>query len=214
MQCSSPTRPLGKREARKEERRDAILDVAACSFLENGYAGTTMSGIASALGGSKGTLWSYFPSKEILFAAVLERATSAFRQELEMTLHESDGIEQALLGVSESLIAKMSSEIAVSLHRLVVGEAKRFPEMGRIFYENAPQRTLELMSRFFECAMKAGTIRRADPFHAAQYFISLCTARSHMRLLTGVCEGLSPGEVREQSTSAVDLFLRAYAASA
>jgi len=210
MQCSSPLRPPGRREARKEERRDAILDVAACSFLERGYAGTTMSAIASALGGSKGTLWSYFPSKDVLFAAVLERASRAFRAELELSLNENEGLEPALLKVSESLIGKMTSEAAVALHRLVVGEARRFPEVGRIFYENAPQRTLELMAFHFAKAMDAGLLRRADPFQTAQYFVSLCTARSHIRLLTGVCASLSPAEVREQAGSAVDLFLRAF----
>ena len=62
----------GKREARKEERRLAILDVAKRSFLESGYSATSMSAISVELGGSKGTLWNYFPSKEELFAAVLE----------------------------------------------------------------------------------------------------------------------------------------------
>ncbi|MBC2667433.1 TetR/AcrR family transcriptional regulator [Novosphingobium flavum] len=211
MQCSSPTKPTGRREARKEERRDAILDVAAQSFLEHGYAGTTMSGIAGTLGGSKGTLWSYFPSKELLFAAVLDRATRAFREEIEVTLNESEDIAPALRTICESLIGKMSSPHGVGLHRLVMGEAKRFPEMGRIFYESAPERTLKILAAHFEKAMASGILAPADPFHAAQYLTSLCTARSHMRLLTGVLDGLSPDEVREQAHRAVELFLRAFA---
>ena len=59
----------GKREARKEERREAILAIAKRVFLDQGYSGASMSAISAELGGSKGTLWSYFPSKEELFAA-------------------------------------------------------------------------------------------------------------------------------------------------
>ena len=72
MHETSPLCP-SRREARRQSRREAILDVAAQSFLEHGYAGTTMSAIAATLGGSKGTLWSYFASKEVLFAAVIDR---------------------------------------------------------------------------------------------------------------------------------------------
>ncbi len=54
-------KPASRREARRHSRRETILDVAAQWFLEHGYDGTTMSAIATALGGSKGTLWNYFP---------------------------------------------------------------------------------------------------------------------------------------------------------
>src|SRR4026208_346391 len=66
---------LSRREARRRDRRGAIIGVARRSFLNNGYAATTMSSIAAELGGSKGTLWSYFPGKEELFAAVLRETT-------------------------------------------------------------------------------------------------------------------------------------------
>lgn len=69
----------GKREARKEERREMILEIAKREFLDHGYSGASMSAISAELGGSKGTLWSYFPSKEDLFAAVLDHATREYR---------------------------------------------------------------------------------------------------------------------------------------
>ena len=42
---------LGKREARKQDRRDAIVAAARRSFLEEGYAATSMSGLLKTLGG-------------------------------------------------------------------------------------------------------------------------------------------------------------------
>ena len=38
---------LSRRDARRRDRRDAILEVAQQSFLEHGYAATTMSAIAT-----------------------------------------------------------------------------------------------------------------------------------------------------------------------
>jgi TetR/AcrR family transcriptional regulator, mexJK operon transcriptional repressor len=66
MADASPIPSLSRREARPEVRREIILNVAMQSFLKHGYAGTTMSVIAETLGGSKGTLWSYYSSKEVL----------------------------------------------------------------------------------------------------------------------------------------------------
>src|ERR1700757_3560624 len=60
--------------SRSDRRRRAILDVARDVFLKEGYAAASMSGIAARLGGSKGTLYNYFRSKEELFAAFMTDA--------------------------------------------------------------------------------------------------------------------------------------------
>ena len=86
MEVTSDKVGLSRREARRNDRREAILAVAYASFLEHGYAATTMSGIAAKIGGSKATLWSYFPSKEALFEAVLDQATAAYRLQLSSLL--------------------------------------------------------------------------------------------------------------------------------
>lgn len=210
----SPCQKGSRREVRREERREAILDVAQHSFLEHGYAGTTMSGIAGTLGGSKGTLWSYFPSKEILFGAVLDRATRAFRDEMRLTLNPDDPVADALTKFCTGFIAKLTSPEAIALSRLVMGEAGRFPEMGRIFYDRAPQPTLELIGEFLSGAMARGALRTADPLTAAQYLVALCSARSHQQRLTGVCPELPMAQVRAEASDAVALFLRAFAPSA
>lgn len=204
-----PVKP-GRREVRREERREAILDVAAQAFLDHGYGGTTMSAIASALGGSKGTLWSYFPGKEQLFAAVLDRATAAFREELRLTLSEGEPVETALGKFCNTYIEKLTSPPAIALYRLVISGTRRSPEVGQIFYERGPQPTLELISRYIACAMDRGVLRRDDPFHAAQTLTALCAARSQQRLLAGVCPGLAAADIAEEAAAALDLFMRAY----
>ena len=208
---SAPCARPGRREARREERREAILDVAEASFLEHGYAGTSMSAIASTLGGSKGTLWSYFPSKDLLFGAVLDRVTNKFREQTRLVLTAAEPVSETLLRFCTTFIAKLTSPEAVALHRLVMGESGRFPEVGRIFYERAPMRTQERIGEFLDAAMAAGRLRRADPLHAAQALFALCTARFQMPRLTGVCADPGETDPRAEAEAAVDLFMRAYA---
>lgn len=204
--------PYGsRREARRTARRDAILDVAAQSFLDHGYAATTMSAIAATLGGSKGTLWSYFASKDVLFAAVIDRVTEAFRAQLSPILHPRDGIERALRRFCEEFLRKVTSPEAIALHRLVIGETKRFPELGRIFYERAPRQIQRLLGDFLEQAMETGELRRDDPLVAARQLTGLCLYGGHQQLLMGVIDEFPPEAVAAEVDRAMNAFLRAYA---
>ena len=211
MHETSPLAP-SRREARRQSRREAILDVAAESFLEHGYAGTTMSAIAATLGGSKGTLWSYFASKEVLFAAVIDRVTQAFRAQLSLILNPRDGAEAALRRFGTEFLRKVTSPEAIALHRLVVGETNRFPEIGRIFYERAPRQTQQLLAEFLGEMMERGLLHKADPLIAARQLIALCMAGGHQLMLTGMIDTLPPAAIEAEVDNAMTTFMRAYPA--
>ena len=204
-----PERPASRREARRLSRREAILDVAAQSFLEHGYDGTTMSAIAGTLGGSKGTLWSYFPSKDVLFAAVIDQATAAFREQLRLILNPHDEVSIALRRFCGEFLRKIISPEAIALHRLVMGEANRFPEIGRIFYERAPRQTHILLADYLSAAMERGQLRRDDPLRAARELIGLCMCGSHSERLLGL--PVTKGGDNAEAEQAAQVFLRAYA---
>lgn len=206
--------PLSRREARRRDRRGAIVAVARRSFLENGYAATTMSSIAAELGGSKGTLWSYFPSKEELFAAVLRDATETYHASLIQLLDPRGELEPTLLRFGHGLLRKVTSPDAIALHRLIAAEASRFPEMGAIFLELAPLQTRNLLARFLEGGMERGQLRRADPQLAARTLIVLTLSGCHQQMIWGNSEQPTPGQIDADVTFAVDCFLRAYAPNA
>lgn len=193
------------------DRRDAILTVAQGYFLKHGFAGTTMSGIAAELGGSKGTLWNHFPSKEELFAAVLDRVARAYRARLSQLLDPTGPLEQTLKTVCSSLIQKVTSTEAGALHRLIISESRRFPELGQIFYDLAPQNTRLLLADFLRGAMERGQIRTADPIDAARALLSLSLSGCHQQMLIGRIEFPAPNEIAADADFAVDIFLRAYA---
>jgi len=72
--AKAPTR------ARGVQRVAELLDAGAGLFAENGYEATTMTQIAKRAGASIGSLYQFFPSKELLaealFARYVERVTS------------------------------------------------------------------------------------------------------------------------------------------
>ncbi|MBD8678577.1 TetR/AcrR family transcriptional regulator [Sphingomonas sp. CFBP 13720] len=203
---ASPTR----RDESRAARQAAIIAIARRNFLDHGYAATSMSTIAGKLGGSKGTLWAYFPSKEALFAAVLDDVTEAFRAQLYDALRPGRDCRTTLLDFARRFSEKLLSPDAVSLYRLVIGEGGRFPEIGRLFDDRGPAQVKARLATYLEREMAAGHFRRADPFRAAQHLIQLIQIRHNTQLWGSA--GPLPAEERERDAQdAVDLFHRAYA---
>jgi len=213
MQPPSPTLmepPATRREARRHSRRETILDVAGESFLENGYAGTTMNAIAARLGGSKGTLWSYFPSKDVLFAAVLDRATEAFRGQTMVILNPDHAPEVALRRFCRGFLERLTMPQSIALHRLVLGEVQRFPEVGRIFHERAPAVIRELLTKYLTGAMDKGRLRQHTPAVAAEQLIGLCLSGCHQRLMLGLIDRATPALLNADTDHAMETFMRAH----
>src|SRR4051794_39147568 len=64
------------RTTKVRSRREEILDEATQLFAERGYEGTSMADLAEKVGLRKASLFHHFASKEVLYAAVLERLVS------------------------------------------------------------------------------------------------------------------------------------------
>lgn len=60
-------------ERRGEHTRERILDAAEGLFADRGFEGTTLRDVAGRVGIRTPSLYNHFPSKEALYAAVLER---------------------------------------------------------------------------------------------------------------------------------------------
>ena len=198
------------RDLRREDRRDAILDVAYECFVAYGYGATSMSTIAAQLGGSKGTLYNYFKSKEELFDAFVRRACSRLRDSLEAA--PSDGeLRDRLVYMARDFLDHLLSPEAIAIHRVVVGEGERFPELARLFYEAGPRTGIARTAELIKGMMDQGLLREADPVLAAHQFKDLSLSGVFHLRVWGVIGDPSPRERQTRAETAVDTFLRAYA---
>lgn len=68
------TRPAGRMERKKEETHNRIIDAALELFHQQGLDATTMEQIAEAADVAKGTLYNYFPAKEAIISAFMQRS--------------------------------------------------------------------------------------------------------------------------------------------
>ena len=71
--ASRPQRGRPKDESLPQRRREQILDAATTVFARDGYPNTDVQVIADQLALSKGTVYRYFPTKQGLFFAAVDR---------------------------------------------------------------------------------------------------------------------------------------------
>jgi AcrR family transcriptional regulator len=115
--------------------RESFLAAALKSFLENGYAATSIEAIARDAGVAKITIYRQFENKEALFREVVHRAVSNARETMQATLvrHGADE-KQVLLDLVERMYLGATEPKTLALLRLVIAEAVRFPELAKSLY--------------------------------------------------------------------------------
>ncbi len=197
------------RAASRDTRRKAILDIARDMFLDQGFAATSMSQVAARLGGSKGTLYNYFSSKEELFSAMVTEECEA--EFLAMTDFEpQEALEESLRRFGLRFMRYLMSDKGLGFHRLMAAESARFPELGAMFYAAGPQRTVERLSALLKDSMDAGKLRAADPEIAAGFLTGLLKSTLHHRRVWNV-EGPMPARALEAHVAeAVEVFLHGF----
>jgi AcrR family transcriptional regulator len=156
-QKSSEVRRLPQRQ-RGRERVAALLEAAVGCFVEKGYEATTMTEVAARAGASIGSLYQFFPTKEVLAQALQEQSAQALYTDL---------------GKLAELSAQWSTEeLAERLCAFLVNFRKRHPEV--MLLESAPMPAGEAMAirRRVRAELQGLLARRAphrsnDEMHAA-----------------------------------------------
>src|ERR1700716_3334678 len=153
-------------EGRSSRKRAAILEAATTVFLSNGYLGTSMDEIAALAAVSKQTVYKHFADKEQLFIEIVLAAV----YEGVLVLDDSGDLEADLRDLARRLLGRVIQPRLLQLRRLVIGEAGRFPELGRTFYERGPGRTIAALAAAFERLAERGELNLDDPLLAAAHF--------------------------------------------
>ena len=193
-------------------KRQLVLDAAADLFMAQGYGAVSMDAIARSAGVSKATLYAYFSSKDQLFATIIGEAC---RQNIGGATQLPEGetdLRAVLTLVAGNTVRFLLSERPLAIHRVVISESVRFPELGRAFYDNGPGMFRGVFAEWLAGQTSAGRLAVRDPALAADQFIGLLRGGLYLRATLGLTPPPSEAEVDAAVTGAVEMFLRAYAA--
>jgi TetR/AcrR family transcriptional repressor of mexJK operon len=210
---STPARAVGPGRPKDPGKREAILDAARRMFTRHGFDGVSMDQIATEAGVSKLTVYSHFGDKSTLFSHVVR---SYCEQSLPDSLFEpSPGtpLRERLLQIARAFFAMVSSPEAVAGHRVLCTPEVQQSPLPRLFWEAGPQRTLDAFAQLLQRRTAIGELEVTDNARAASQFFALLKGDLHLRMILGLCNGLSPGRIEEHLEASVDMFLRAYASA-
>ena len=189
-----------------ESRRSQILEAALRVFVRDGFHSSPVDAIAREAGLAKGTIYLYFPTKEAVLQAAIERYS------LLPVIEESVGKlvetppEQAIPALVALVWQRLKERSPVFRMMLGLGGILQ-PENARIFLERVVLPGNTLLAGYLDSCVARGALRPIDTFVAARSLLG--------SLLTFVLsqEVLGGAELRPISDEAIvetvsDVFLR------
>lgn len=155
-------------------RRKKILAAASQSFAQFGYKATTMEAVARNANVGKGTIYTFFSTKDELFEEILQAALTKLMDILEKEVREDEPFFQNLLRVLEALYDFRSNhELFIKLSQEVQDIGTEQARSGIYRLESL---VLEYLGNQFRRAIAAGEARRCEPALAAFMMLKLYMA--------------------------------------
>ena len=201
---------VGMKDKAENIKSRLILDAAFKLFCEKGYDTTSTDEVSQTAGVSKATLYAHFKSKENLLLAVVKDKTSGFSSKMLLSPpEEPPDISEALRRIADKQASLLLTHCDFSLQHLIEMQAPRFPEIGRIFWDEGAAKVLAEVSALLRAATDDGQLDVPDPELAAVQFLSL--VRGDIPILRRLIPDMPVEErLRLQIDGALRLFLAGY----
>lgn len=198
---------------KSEAKRQTILDIATHAFIEQGFNNTSMSEIASRVGGSKSTLYNYFSSKEEIFSAVMASSAKTGITDAFESVDLKKDIETTLNKFGCNYLTSVLSSSLMAIWRMAISESER-SDIGRLFYVEGPQKGWKQLSHYLSKKMDEGILRKSDSWICAMHLKGLIEAELFLVVALGVETAPDAKRIEEAVSRAVTVFLLAYRAEA
>jgi len=174
-----------ERRARETEILTSVLGV----FLHSGYGGSTIDELAAAAQVTKRTLYAYYGDKGGLFAAMVTHLAAA----VSLDASSDDTLET----LAARIVSRVHSDELVGLHRLVIGESARFPELALILHRSGDARHIARLAEHLRTERGPARAPLAEPL------FSLLLGERHRRRLLGIDPPPSPAQAAAHAAAAL-----------
>jgi AcrR family transcriptional regulator len=174
----------------RRARETEILTSALGVFLRSGYGASTVDELAAAAQVTKRTLYTYYGDKARLFAAMVRDLAAAVS--LDAT-SDDDTLEV----LATRIVSRIHSDELVGLHRLVIAESARFPELALILHSSGDARHIARLAEHLRAERGPASEPLAEPL------FSLLLGERHRRRLLGIDPAPTPAQAAAHANAAL-----------
>lgn len=150
---SSPA-PAPPAKKRTKLRKEEIVAEATRLFAERGYEGASMGDLAERVGLRKASLFHHFPSKDVLYATVLEQLLGGIRAAVDAETMSQGSFEERLDRLSDAVTSRLGADPHAA--RLLVREAMDDGHVMRERLSDILQGLLASALEFSRAGQRAG----------------------------------------------------------
>jgi len=190
-----------------EQKRGLIIDVATTLFFDQGYGATSIEAIAKHAGIAKRTIYDRFRDKADLFDAVIHNVIGRIRPTDLAPLFEGGSFEEILRRLAALALRAALSPQAIALHRIILAEAVRFPELAHaVNGEGSKAEAVAHITSLIERERSAGRLNLDNAQFGAEQFLQLVISLPQCRAM-GLGTPMTQEELDVWGQNAVNLFL-------
>ncbi len=210
MVAATPGTFLAAAEEDRSKRRQ-ILDGARKVFMDLGFDGASMNEIARSAGVSKGTLYVYFADKNRLFEAIVQQEALEHGQ-VAFNFDPGRDVETTLREFGKAYIELICRPGGGSAIRTVMAIAERMPDVGRRYYENVLEKTINRLAEYLRAHVGQNDLAIDDCRLAASQFQQMCQASLFLPFVFQAAPAPSAERIAQVIESATQMFLAMYRA--
>jgi AcrR family transcriptional regulator len=184
-----------------------VLSVARELFLEQGFARTSLNQIAADAAVTKRTIYVKLGGKNELLRLVVAQVLQTARTQLDDP-GPNTSIAARLGRFARSMLSIALAPDVLRLHRLMVAEALRFPQLARLMDEQLAHGARASLEELLRDEMRRGRLTLTDPDMKAQLLSAMILGEPQRASLMGPAPWSE-----EQCSNYVDAAVRLFLAS-
>jgi AcrR family transcriptional regulator len=177
------------------EKDRAIVLAAREHFLQDGFGGTSMDGIARSAGVSVKTIYSHFANKDELFSKVMVAACTDHLLSSELPPDSElaerfawfrEATQRGLMEAGQEYLRHLLSAEQMALYRVVTRDADRFPDLGRQYHQNIARGRTGILVAYLRSVARRKSWTKRDATQDAALYEALLRAGIYEEVLHGL----------------------------
>lgn len=166
------------------ETEAAIMEATFRTVREHGYAGLTLRKVAGEFEKSRALIYQYYPTKEQLFAALVQYLTDRYEghMDLDEAADPAERLERyldvALFGPDDPAVDHWAFHAALLEFRI----QGRHDESLRPLLDRGYRRVLDIVAAILREGIDRGTFREVDPDRTARLLVGVVDAARLLKI--------------------------------